>query len=145
MFNRGFEILPKVHAQAWAVAAESLYRSYDHGAKKYTTVSPADREWLTGQMRRVQREYHLPAIFIDYVPANDRALARDTARRIAADGFIPWVSTPALDILGVGSVEVAPRKILMLYEKRTPADQLIYQDVHRVATMPLNYLGYVAE
>ena len=33
MFNRGFEILPKVHGLAYAVAAESLYRSYDHGAK----------------------------------------------------------------------------------------------------------------
>ncbi|MEI6724268.1 MAG: endo alpha-1,4 polygalactosaminidase [Betaproteobacteria bacterium] len=31
MFNRGFEILPKVHGLVYAVAAESLYRSYDHG------------------------------------------------------------------------------------------------------------------
>ena len=145
MFNRGFEILPQVHGLAYAVAAESLYRSYDHGAKKYTEVPAADREWLTGQMKRVQAEYQLPAIFIDYVPANDRALARTTAQRIAADGFVPYVSTPALDILGVGAIEVMPRKVLMLYEKTRKTDQLIYLDAHRVATMPLNYLGYVVE
>lgn len=145
MFNRGFEILPQVHGLAWAVAAESLYRAYDHGAKKYSEVSPGDREWLTGQMKRVRDEYRLPAIFIDYVAAKDREGARATARRIAADGFIPWVSTPALDILGVGAIEVAPRKILMLYEKLNKSDQLIFQDVHRVATMPLNHLGYIAE
>ena len=73
MFNRGFEILPKVHGLAYAVAAESLYRKYDHGAKQYGEVPAADREWLTGQMRRVQSEYKLPAIFIDYVPAADFA------------------------------------------------------------------------
>jgi len=145
MFNRGFEILPRVHGLAYAVAAESLYRKYDHGAKKYGEVPPADREWLTGQMKRVQAEYKLPAIFIDYVPAADRELARATARRIAADGFVPWVTTPELDILGVGTIEVMPRKILMLYEKLTKADQLIYLDAHRVAAMPLNYLGYVVE
>ena len=145
MFNRGFEILPKVHTLAYAVAAESLYRSYDHGAKKYGEVTATDREWLTGQMKRVQNEYRLPAIFIDYVAAKDRTLARATARRIAADGFIPWVTTPGLDILGVGAIEVQPRKVLMLYEKLSDKDQLIYLDAHRVAAMPLNYLGYVPE
>ena len=145
MFNRGFEILPKVHSLVYAVAAESLYRSYDHGAKKYTEVAPADREWLTGQMRRVQTEYTLPAIFIDYVPARERELARAAAKRIAADGFVPWVSTPALDILGVGAIEVMPRKILMLYEGLKQEEQVIYLDAHRVATMPLNYLGYTVE
>lgn len=145
IFNRGFEILPKVHGLAYAVAAESLYRKYDHGAKKYAEVPAADREWLAGQMKRVQSEYKLPAIFIDYVPAAERGLARATAKRIAADGFIPWVSTPGLDILGVGAIEVMPRKVLMLYEKLDKADQLIYLDAHRVATMPLNYLGYVVE
>lgn len=145
MFNRGFEILPKVHGLAYAVAAESLYRKYDHGAKAYGEVPAADRDWLTGQMKRVQSDYKLPAIFVDYVPAEERELARATAKRIAADGFTPWVTTPGLDILGVGAIEVMPRKILMLYEKLDKADQLIYLDAHRVATMPLNHLGYVVE
>lgn len=143
-FNRGFEILPRVHGEAWGVAAESLYRSYDHGAQKYGEVVVADRAWLSGQLARVRDEYKLPAVAIDYVPPGERELARSTARRILADGFVPWVANPALDMLGVGALEVMPRRVLMLYEKRG-ADQLVYMDVHRLAAMPLEWLGYVPE
>ncbi len=144
-FNRGFEILPRVHAEAWGVAAESLYRTYDHGAKKYGEVNAADREWLGGQLKRVRDEYKLPAVAIDYVPPAERELARATARRIAADGFVPWVANPALDQLGVGALEVMPRRVLLLYEKLDAADQLIYKDAHRVAALPLEWMGYVPE
>ena len=144
-FNRGFEILPQVHGEAWGVAAESLYRAYDHGKQQYVEVGAADRAWLSGQLRRVRDEYKLHAVAIDYVAPAERELARATARRIAADGFIPWVSVPALDQLGVGAVEVMPRRVLVLHEKRDAADQLIYQDAHRVAALPLEWLGYVPE
>ncbi len=144
-FNRGFEILPRVHAEAWGVAAESLYRAYDHGAKKYLEVNAADREWLTGQLARVRDEYRLPAVAIDYVPPAERELARATAKRIMADGFVPWVANPALDQLGVGAIEVMPRRVLLLYEKLDAADQLIYKDAHRVAALPLEWMGYVPE
>jgi hypothetical protein len=143
-FNRGFEILPQVHAEAWGVAAESLYRAYDHGAKAYREVSAQDRAWLAGQLARVRDGYKLPAVVIDYVPPAGRELARATARRIAADGFIPWVANPGLDQLGVGALEVMPRRVLLLYEKRG-ADQLVYMDAHRLAAMPLEWLGYVPE
>ncbi len=145
LFNRGFEILPQVHQLAYAVAAESLYRSYDHGAKKYGEVSAADRGWLTGQLRRVRDEYRLPAIVIDYVPPRDREAARATARRIAADGFVPWVANPELDVLGVGAIEVVPRRVLMLYESSADGGGLIAEELHRVGAMPLNYLGYIPE
>ncbi|HUQ25408.1 MAG TPA: bifunctional glycoside hydrolase 114/ polysaccharide deacetylase family protein [Burkholderiales bacterium] len=144
-FNRGFEILPQVHGEAYAVAAESLYRAYDHGGQRYLEVSAADRDWLKARLAKVRDEYQLPSVVIDYVPAADRALARTTARRISTDGFIPWVATPSLDSLGVGAIEVLPRRVLILYEKISGADQLIEHDAHRLAAMPLNWLGYVPE
>ena len=143
-FNRGFEILPQVHGEAWGVAAESLYRSYDHGAQRYGEVGAADRQWLAGQLARVRDEYRLPAVAIDYVAPAERELARATAKRIAADGFIPWISVPALDQLGVGSIEVMPRRVLILYEKAKDS-QLIYMDAHRIGALPLEWLGYVPE
>jgi polysaccharide biosynthesis protein PelA len=143
-FNRGFEILPQVHAEAYAVAAESLYRGYDHATKRYHDVRTADREWLAAQLRRVRDEYQLPAIAIDYVAPTDRTLARATAQRIAADGFVPWVANPALDTLGVGAIEVMPRRVLILYENYA-ADQLITHTAHVLAATPLNWLGYVPE
>jgi hypothetical protein len=143
-FNRGFEILPAVHGEAWGVAAESLYRSYDHGEKRYREVSAEDRRWLSGQLARVRDEYKLPAVVIDYVAPAERELARATAKRISADGFVPWVTVPALDQLGVGAIEVMPRRVLLLYEKAR-GDQLIYMDAHRVGALPLEWLGYVPE
>ena len=143
-FNRGFEILPRVHAEAGGGAAESLYRAYDHADKRYRDVPAADREWLSKQLARVRDEYKLPAVAIDYVAPAERELARATARRIAADGFVPWVANPGLDQLGVGAIEVMPRRVLLLYEKGA-TDQLIYMDAHRLAAMPLEWLGYVPE
>jgi hypothetical protein len=144
-FNRGFEILPQVHTEAYAVAAESLYRAYDHGAKRYREVSGADRAWLAAQLRKVKDEYQLLAVAVDYVPSVDRELARATARRISADGFVPWVANPGLDTLGVGAIEVMPRRVLIVYEKTPGVEQLIAHDAHRIGATPLNWLGYVPD
>lgn len=145
MFNRGFEILPAVHSEAYAVAAESLYRGWDNAARSYREVPPADREWLLGQLNRVKNEYRLPVIAIDYVAPAERALARKTAERIKALGFIPWVSNPELDALGVGAVEVVPRRVLMLFDGNGVAADLAYESIHRYVAMPLNHLGYRPE
>jgi polysaccharide biosynthesis protein PelA len=143
-FNRGFEILPQLHGDAYAVAAESLFRSYDHGTQRYGEVSAADREWLSAQLRRVRDEYKLPAIAIDYVAPAERALARATAKRITEAGFVPWVANPALDMLGVGAIEVMPRRVMILYDKR-PTEQLVQHDAHLLGATPLNWMGYVPE
>jgi uncharacterized protein (TIGR01370 family) len=144
IFNRGFEILPETHGEAFAVAAESLFRRYDHGAKAYGEVPAADRAWLLAQLKRVTDVYHLPVLAIDYVAPENRELARATARDIAALGFVPWVSVADLDALGLGAIEVMPRKVLMLYDGAEQAD-LTFASVLKFATLPLNYLGYVGE
>ena len=145
IFNRGFEILAQTHRFAYAVAAESLFRGWDNTKKNYREVPEADRRWLLGQLARVRGEYKLPVLAIDYVAPGERALARETADRIAALGFIPWVSSPELDMLGVGAIEVMPRKVLMLHDEPRGEAGLIYNAIHRYASMPLNYLGYAQE
>ena len=144
IFNRGFEILPQVHEQAYAVAFESLYRGWDQGAKQYKEVSDADRDWLMGQARKIRDEYHLPVISIDYCPPADRACARDTAKRIKAQGLIPYVTDPALKTIGVGRIEVLPRKVLILQE-RAPRTTVETSEGVRFVAMPLNFLGYDVE
>ena len=60
--------------------------------------------------------------------------------------MIPWVSTPEQDLLGVGAVEVLPRKILLVYNLHTtPGQDLIFSDAHRFIDFPLSYMGYVPE
>lgn len=145
IFNRGFEILPKVHHEAWVVAAESLFRGWNQAEKRYQEVLPADRDWLIGQLRRARDEYKLPVLAIDYVAPEERALARTTAKKIESLGFVPWVSNPELDLLGVGAIEVMPRKILMLYDDNKNEAGLILHEISRFATMPLNHMGYTAK
>lgn len=145
IFNRGFEILDRTFKEVAYVAAESLFQGYDAGKSSYRPVPAADREWLLGQFKRITQEYKLPVIAIDYVPTNDRALARSTAKQIEAQGFIPWVATPDLATLGVGSVEVMPRRILIVHSPLANEFALRGIEAVRMATMPLNYLGYAVE
>lgn len=144
IFNRGFEILPQVHDLVYAVAFESLYRSWDQGSKQYREVNDADRAWLMGQARRIRDEYRLPVIAIDYCPPADRACARETARRIEAQGLIPYVTDPALSTIGVGRIEVLPRKVLILQD-RAPNTDIDTSEGVRFLAMPLNFLGYDVE
>ncbi len=141
VFNRGFEILPQVHTQAYAVVAESLFQGWDAGKQSYREVPQADRDWLWGQLKKCKDEYGLPVVSIDYVPPENRALARETAQKIKALGAVPWVTNPALDMLGIGQVEVIARQILALHDEPGHLGDVALHEIHRLASMPLNYLG----
>lgn len=140
--NRGFEVLPQVHDEVAGVAVESLFEGWDAETKQYRPVPEADRAWLLDQLKRVKNEYHLPVVAIDYVSPERRGDARKTADKIRALGFIPWVANPGLDMLGVGAVEVMPRKVLVIYPGGDEY-QLTFAEPLRFAAVPLNYLGYV--
>ncbi|MGT2511619.1 bifunctional glycoside hydrolase 114/ polysaccharide deacetylase family protein [Cupriavidus basilensis] len=141
IFNRGFEILPQVSQLAYAVAFESLYRGWDQAGKRYTEVSEADRNWLLGQARTIREQYRLPVISIDYCPPADRKCARDTAARIRALDIIPYVADPGLQTVGIGSIEVMPRRVLVVQD-RDPGVPVDRSPGVRFVAMPLNYLGY---
>ncbi|MBN9422179.1 MAG: hypothetical protein BGO63_17160 [Candidatus Accumulibacter sp. 66-26] len=144
ILNRGFEVVPQVRDKVRMVAAESLFRGWDAGRKRYVEVGAEDREWLLGQLRKVRDEYGLPVLAIDYVAPQERALTRATAERIKALGIVPWVTDAALGTLGVGLREVQPRRIAIFYHPGE-APALNYINAHRFLEMPLNHLGYMAE
>lgn len=143
--NRGFELLPKIHDDVVAVAAESLLKSWDQNNQRYTNVSASNRRWLSNELNKVKNAYGLPAIVIDYVPPAQRRLAITTAKRIRALGFIPWVTDGHLDTTGVGYPTILPRKILVLYTYDTlkAGTTETLPEIDFIST-PLNYLGYVS-
>lgn len=141
IFNRGFEILPQVHQLADGVAFESLFRGWDQGKGRYVEVSENDRDWLLGQARTIRDQYHLAVISIDYCPVADRPCARETARRIRALGIIPYVTDPALQTIGIGRIEVLPRRVLVVQD-RPQGESIDDSEGVRFVSMPLNYLGY---
>lgn len=142
--NRGFELLPQAAPYIDMLVAESLYQGWDAAKQQYRPVPPADRKWLNAKLKQVQQQYHKPVAVIDYVDPVKRELARETARNISADGFIPWVSTPALDQLGISNTEVRPRKVLVLYDPAESPD-IMRSDVARYLALPLQSLGYVPD
>ncbi|GAB4468015.1 MAG: bifunctional glycoside hydrolase 114/ polysaccharide deacetylase family protein [Burkholderiaceae bacterium] len=142
--NRGFEILPRLRGKVAAVAAESLYRSWDRAAQTYRDVPAADRDWLLAQLARVRDEHRVPIVVIDYAPLADRAGARAIAARIRAAGFIPWVAVGHHDALGVGDLEVQPRRIALLTDRPDGVD-FMHAAGFRFLAAPLGYLGYTIE
>jgi hypothetical protein len=150
LFNRGFELLPQAAALAEGLVAESLFRGWDPQRRIYVELAERDRVWLLNELRGAQARYHLPIIAIDYVDPAQRDLARQTAARILALGITPWVTDHALASLGVGAVEVIPRRILALYnggDQRSagPSGDVAYAAIHRSAAMVLEQLGYAID
>lgn len=139
--NRGFELLPQIHQQLYGVAAESLYSGWLESEKRYREVPEQDRAWLLARFAEA-RKFGLITIAIDYVDPGKRDQARKVAADIKRDGIVPWVANGALNMLGVGTLEVIPRKILMIYDEREQ-DDLISSYLHRFAAMPVGWLGYV--
>ena len=114
IFNRGFELMPLIEARVDAVAAESLYQRWLPSKDQFAVVPESDRQWLLDQFEQVRERYGVSTIAIDYAPPADRDQARKIASDIARHNVIPWVTNPALDMLGVGELEVIPRQVLMV-------------------------------
>ncbi|MHC8322390.1 bifunctional glycoside hydrolase 114/ polysaccharide deacetylase family protein [Pseudomonas sp. GB2N2] len=138
-FNRGFEVLPELDGVAAAVAFESMYAGWDAAAKRYRPVPEADRQWLQTQLQPL-RAKGIPLVAIDYLPPERRDEARKLAKRLRDEGFIPFISTPELDSLGISNVEVQPRRIALVYDARE--GDLIVNAGHTLLGGLLEYLGY---
>lgn len=138
-FNRGFEVLPELDGVAAAVAFESLYAGWDAAAKRYRPVPEADRQWLLGELQPL-RAKGIPLVAIDYLPPERRDEARKLAKRLRDEGFIPFISTPELDSIGLSNIEVQPRRIAFVYDEREGA--LEDNGGHTVLGGLLEYLGY---
>jgi len=87
----------------------------------------------------------VPVVSEEFCATADRQCARDIALKVVADGVTPYV-TPytthsAQDIVGIGRIEVLPRKVLIIQDAGTIDALDISPGVRNVA-MPLNYLGY---
>ncbi|TER27690.1 bifunctional glycoside hydrolase 114/ polysaccharide deacetylase family protein [Pseudomonas aeruginosa] len=138
-FNRGFEVLPELPGVASAVAVESIHAGWDAAAGQYREVPQDDRDWLKGHLDAL-RAQGMPIVAIDYLPPERRDEARALAARLRSEGYVPFVSTPALDYLGVSDVEVQPRRIALLYDPRE--GDLTLSPGHVYLGGLLEYLGY---
>lgn len=103
LLNRGFAVLPEAGPLAVGLVAESLFQRWNPIDQAYESVSEKDRDWLLASLKQARDRHDLAVTVIDYVPADQPELARETARKIAALGFAAWVSTPGLDMIAAGA------------------------------------------
>ena len=144
ILNRGFEILPQVKREVFAVAAESLFGGWDQARQRYVEVKEADRAWLLAQLVKARDELGLQVYAIDYAPPEKPAQAREIARKILALGIEPYVTRGDLVGVGVGRIEPVRRRVLLLHDEGQRADVALSGAV-RFGAMPLHYLGYATE
>lgn len=140
--NRGFDVMSMIGGHLEAVVAESLYSRWNNESNSYQPVPASDRQWLYNKLTEVKNSHQLDIISIEYVSPANRSKARDVANEVASLGFIPWVTNPTLDYVGVGNLEVIPREVIMMYDSTIngPIEQA---EVHSLLAMPLEYMGYV--
>jgi hypothetical protein len=140
--NRGFELLEEIHNDIDAVVAESLLKRYNHAKKEYVDVPKADREWLLGNFQKAKK-YGLDVVSIEYT--NKSTKERITiAKEVKKLGFIAYVTDGLLQEQGECYVERVRRDVLILFNKSLFKDKnAVYSDVHLLASMPLEYFGYV--
>lgn len=103
ILNRGFELLPAIHNDIYAVAFESLFKGWSEKSREYIDVPDTDRKWLLAQASSVKKHYDLPVIAIDYCPPTSRQCSRDTVRRIRALGLVPYVGDGQLQTVNLES------------------------------------------
>lgn len=128
-------------ASLFAVVVDSLYRRDTGYGGLLAEVPEQIRESALREIRQIQAETGLPVVAIDYCARQDKACRRSTAERLKADGVLPFVTAPGLGVVGIGRIEVMPRKVVLV-QALAPAVPLDRSLGARTIAMPLNYLGY---
>lgn len=144
LMNRGFDVLPLLSQPPDGLVVESMFQTADPG-DVYRQVSVGDRTALLRALQRVRDRWNLPITVIDYVPMADRSLRRHIANRIWQSGFDPYITTPALNSIGVGRVEIVPRRVLLLYKNHPDEGYLGQQDACVLVAPILEWMGYAVD
>jgi hypothetical protein len=131
-------------AVLYAVLGPSLVRGAAPDSTRTLEVAPAERAARIAAARAFMERTGVPVISIELCPGDDRACARSTAAQVVASGVTPYVTNAARNVVGIGAIEVLPRRILVVQDRASdvPLDETLGV---RDAAMPLNYLGYDVE
>lgn len=128
----------------YAVVGASLVHGWDDGNVRSTDISESERSRRVAQAQAFMRVSGVPVLSLEFCPRTDRECSRATAAQVVATGVTPYVTDRARDVVGIGAIEVVPRKVLVLQDTAPDAPLDLSPGVRDLAT-PLNYLGYDVE
>ena len=139
ILNRGFNIIKYLKKDVFAVIAEGMFEGYN--GKHLTKTSFKERKWLIKKLRYVQ-SLGVKTVVVDYFNGTDINKAKEIAKKIKFLGFIPYVTNPDLNIIGISNLQIIKRKILVIYTSRFYIQNC---DAHRLIQLPLEYMGYIVD
>ncbi len=106
-------------------------------------TSPVLQARALDDVRRLRAVENLPVVTVDYCKLHDLRCRRTRAQALVQEGLTPYVTDPDMSVIGVGALEVLPRKILVVQPvSKEPIDQ---STGVRLYAMPLNQLGYALD
>ncbi len=123
------------------VLADGLLHRYDARASIFIDTPADARQAALEQLQALRTQSRLPTFAMDYCASDDVACRRDTARSLNRMGVRAFVTDPDVQTVGVGRIEVMPRKVLMV-QAPGEGEPVDLTTGARDISMPLNYLGY---
>lgn len=142
--NRGFEVLDAIGGLVEGLVVESLFATHVAG-KGYAPVDPSETTALRARIDAAKKKHGFSVVVIDYWDPRDKDGRRGAAKRIVDAGYEPWIATPTLDDVGVGRVEIVPRKVLLLYKSLDSGEYLGIHDACVLLGPILEWYGLVPE
>jgi polysaccharide biosynthesis protein PelA len=102
MINRGFEVMPHIAHDVDYVLAEAVFANYDFKTKKPSLFPESVYQEYVDKMHALRKQVpHLRFMTLDYWDMEDTKGVREIYRRHRENGFMPYVSTIALDAVHV--------------------------------------------
>lgn len=133
------------HARStYAVLGQPLASGWDEQAARIVEVPAAERATRAAAAQAFMRQTGVPVLSLEFCERADRQCARRTAIDVVSAGVTPYVTDPGRDVVGIGAIEVLPRKVLVVQDTAPDLPLDLTPGVRNLA-MPLNYLGYDVE
>ncbi|MBF0379694.1 MAG: endo alpha-1,4 polygalactosaminidase [Magnetococcales bacterium] len=98
MMNRGYELLPDVGGDLDMVLGEAVYTRFDFTTKQYVYVAKKEYQIQVTMLKAAQKSFPKLKIYtLDYWNPKDSKGVADIYAQQYKNGFLPYVSTLALD------------------------------------------------
>lgn len=100
MVNRGYALVPEIAPSVDILLGESVLSTFDGATKAYRRVTPSDIAWQRAALERARTiNPRLKLFTLDYWDPADADGVRELYRAERTAGYVPYVSTPDLDVL----------------------------------------------
>ncbi len=143
IFLRNHPPVAEAHSNlltGWVV--ESIFQPYDALQGWFLTVDQGRLNGTLSQLHRWQEKHpQIPLIDLEFAQKYDRQAQRSLAQKSAQAGLIPYVTSQEQDSVGLGKLEVMPRKILVV-QSLDPGTAIEEGTGSKILSLPMDYLGY---